>query len=173
MTIQGSFPGTSRLVELDLTRIKSNAEISEYSIRHHLDQKLSDFGWDLTISPSDEGWPGYESIAPPAIYLFLREVQDAGVELGSDGGEYTVLTYIFGKNEAQRTRLAELIRNVFSRGIPIYDYVTGNETSPSPTGEYLEAPQDSVGWQKIPHTYDAPDAERFRSVVTATLRRIE
>lgn len=173
MTIEAIFSSDSRIVEADLTRIKSDAEISEYSIRHHLNQRLSDFGWNLTITPSDEGWPVYDSIVPPAIILFVREVQDAGVELGSDGAEYVVLTYIFGKSEAQRVRLAELIRKVFSRGVPIYNYVTGNETSPDPTGEYLESPVDSVGWQNIPHTYDAPDAERYRSVVTATLRRIE
>lgn len=173
MTILGTFGGNSRIVETDATRVKSHAEISEYSIRHHLKKRLADNGWDLEIMPSDEGWPGYESIVPPAIYLFVREKEARGVELGSGGGEYITFTYVFGHNEAQRTRLGELIANTFQRGIPIYNYVTGNETDPSPTGEYLEAPVDSVGWQKIPHTYDAPDAEKFRLVVNATLRRIE
>ena len=173
MTIEGSLTLDARIVEFDATRVKSAAEISEYSIRHHLEKRLADFGWDLDIMSSDEGWPGYESIVPPAIYFFLREKADAGVELGSDGGEYITFTYVFGNNEAQRTRLGELIVKIFDRGIPIYNYVTGNETDPVPTGEYLEPPVDSVGWEKIPHTYDAPDAEKFRLVVNATLRRIE
>lgn len=166
-----SFPANAYLVEKDYNRLPSTDEISEYSVRYYLTNRLQDFNVHIPVQQMNDGWPDYESVSIPSIYLWLGDTQDEGVELGSDGSQYIINLYIFARNDAQRTRLGFLMKDIFRKTIPIYNYVTGNEENPEPTGEYFVT--DEVGWQKIPHVYNAPDAERWRAVATATLRRIE
>jgi hypothetical protein len=163
----------SKIVEWDATRADqlTDYDVSEYSIRNHLTKRLNAQGYFIRIISQDEGWPDYEKLQRPSVYLWVGESEDTGVELGSDGSRYIVAVQVFAKSDAERSRLAELIKTVFKRTIPIYNYVTGNEPDPEPTGEYFLT--DSVGWNKIPHIYNAPDAERWRAVVNAVLRRAE
>lgn len=150
----------------------SVAEISEYSIRHYIQSRLDEWGWEIKVKPVDDGWPEYDDIAPPEVRIELRSLDVAGVELGSHGSRLLVIVHIFGENEAQRIRLAELItKGVFRDTVPIYDYVTGNEVDPDNTGEYFLT--DNVGWIKIPSAYTDPQKRRWRSSVNATLRRSE
>lgn len=163
----------SQVVELDTTKgYLSVAEISEYSIRHYIQNRLTAWNWNIAVKPMDDGWPENDVLAPPAVIVELRSVDVAGVELGSHGSRLLVIVNVFGVNEAQRTRLAELItKNVFRDTVPIYNFVTGNETNPVATGEYFIT--DDVGWTKIPTAYTVPDNLRWRASVNATLRRVE
>lgn len=171
--VLGTFSGGAHLVEQDTTKdFLSVAEISEYSIRHYIQNRLTAWNWNITVKPSDEGWPDYETLEPPEVYVELRTTEPAGVELGSHGSRFLVIVNVFGANEAQRTRLAELItKNVFRDTVPIFNFITGNEDDPERTGEYFIT--DDVSWTKIPSAYTAPDTRRWRSTVTATLRRVE
>jgi hypothetical protein len=171
--VLGTFSGSAKVVEYDTTKnYLSVAEISEYSIRHYIQDRLNAWNWNVSVKSSDEGWPDYEALEPPAVVVELRETEIAGVELGSHGSRFLVIVNVFGENEAQRTRLAELItKNVFRDTVPIYDYITGNEVDPPKTGEYFIT--DNVGWIKVPSAYTAPDARRWRASVTASLRRVE
>lgn len=171
MTIQSGFLAESHLTELDTTRILSYAEIDEYSVRHYIQNRLSAWNWQIEVNPMYEGWPDFEEVDAPGVYVDVRSRSVAGVELGSNGSELLVIVQVFGQNPAQQTRLAELIEDIFRDVVPIYDYVTGNETEPSPTGEYFIT--DSVGWEKIPSAYTGSDKQRWRAQVTAELRRIE
>ena len=171
--VMKTFTGETVLVEQDTTKgYLSVAEVSEYSIRHYIQTRLTAWNWDIDVKPMNDGWPDYDEIALPAVVVELRSVDVAGVELGSHGSRLLVLVHIFGENEAQRTRLAELItKNVFRDTVPIYDFITGNETDPVATGEYFLT--DDVGWSKVPTAYTAPDTRRWRATVTANLRRVE
>lgn len=166
-----TFTADARVVERDTTREIQAAEQSEYSIVDHLNTRLSALGWNLTVRPADGGWPDYDPLVVPGVYVDLSDVDTTGVELGSDGSRNLCLVMIYGKNDAQRKRLAELVRQTFNRTIPIFDYDTGNETSPNPTGEYFIT--DSVGWRKLPSPYTASDNQQWRALVTANLRRVE
>src|SRR5574338_316927 len=160
--VLGTFTSDSTVVEQDTTKgWLSVAEISDYSIRHYIQSRLTAWNWNITVIPMDDGWPDYDEVALPAVVVELRTVDVAGVELGSHGSRLLVLVHIFGQNDAQRTRLAELItKNVFRDTVPIFNFVTGNETDPDPTGEYFIT--DDVGWSKIPTAYTAPDTRRWR-----------
>lgn len=171
--VVGTFTGDSRLTEQDKTKgYLSVAEISEYSIRHYIQDRLTAWNWNINVAPMDDGWPVYDELVLPAVAVELRSVDVAGVELGSHGSRLLVLVHILGDNEAQRIRLAELItKDVFRDTVPIYNFVTGNEVDPVATGEYFIT--DDVGWQKLPTAYTAPDTRRWRAIVTANLRRVE
>jgi hypothetical protein len=170
--VLGTFTGGSHIVENDTTRQLSVAEISEYSIIHYIQERLTAWNWNIVVKPNDEGWPEYETLEPPEVYVELRTTEVAGVELGSHGSRFLVIVNVFGENKAQRTRLAELItKNVFRDTVPIFDFVTGNEADPAPTGGYFIT--DDVSWSSIPSAYTAPDTRRWRSTVTASLRRAE
>lgn len=171
MTITSDFLAQSHITELDTTRILSNAEIDEYSIRHYIQDRLSAWNWRVNVKPMYEGWPDFEEVDFPGVYVDVRSRDVTGIELGSNGSELLVLVQIIAENSAQQTRLAELIKNIFRDTVPIYNYVTGNETDPSPTGEHFIT--DDVGWEKIPSAYTGPDRQRWRAQVTAELRRIE
>lgn len=160
-------------MEIDTTQgYLSVAEISEYSIRHYIQDRLTAWNWNITVLPMNDGWPDYDEIVLPAVAVELRSLDVAGVELGSHGSRLLVIVHIFGENEAQRIRLAELItKGVFRDTVPIYNYLTGNEEDPVATGEYFIT--DSVGWEKIPTAYTAPDTRRWRAIVTANLRRVD
>src|SRR5574338_1491457 len=147
-----TFIAETILVELDATdmTVLTDSDVSDYSIRHHLERRMAAFGYFIPIHSSDEGWPVYEELQRPSIYVWFGESANRGVELGSEGSQYIVSVQIFGRNDAERTRLADLIKKVFVRTIPIYNYVTGKEIDPDPTGEYFIT--DNVGWTKIPHT---------------------
>lgn len=150
----------------------SQAEIDSYSIRHHIETYLADNNW-TTVRVFDvaDGWPVYEDIWLPGVYLQLEGTDTVLVpyELGSHAKRRRVYIHIFGENDAQRVRLAESIAEMFRDIIPIYDYVDGNETSPDEVG-YFET--DNAGWRKLIQTRNTPTKERFRSVVSATLRRV-
>ena len=171
--VLGTFDSDARLVEQDTTKnYLSVAEVSDYSIRHYIQSRLMAWNWNIEVQSSDDGWPDYEELVPPAVFVQLRTTEVAGVELGSHGSRFLVIVDVFGENEAQRTRLAELItKNVFRDTVPIFDFVTGNETDPAPTGEYFIT--DSAGWTKVPSAYTAPDNRRWRATVSASLRRVE
>lgn len=171
MTIQSDFSANSHITELDTTRILSNAEIDEYSIRYYIQNRLSAWNWRINVKPMYEGWPDFEEVDVPGVYVDVRSRSVAGVELGSNGSDLLAIIQIFAQNPAQQTRLAELIEDIFRDTVPIYDYVTGNETDPLATGEYFIT--DDVGWEKIPSAYTGSDKQRWRAQVTAELRRIE
>lgn len=151
----------------------SQAEIDEYSIRHHIELVLTADGWMPPVEVFDvsDGWPVYENLYVPGVYVLVQEGEAVHVpyELGSHAKRREVFIQIFAKNDAQRVRLAEKISDMFRDIIPIYDYVTGNETTPSVAAEFET---DSVGWRKLTQTRNTPTKERWRSVVTASLRRV-
>lgn len=169
--VESAFVSESNIVETDYNTLPSVDEVSQWSIEHHLNKRLAAFNISTQVIPANEGWPDYESVSVPSIYLFVGESSVDGVELGSDGSEYIVNLFIFARHDTERTRLGYLMKDIFRKTIPIYNYVTGNEVDPEPTGEYFIT--DDIGWQKISHIYNAPDAERWRAVVTAVLRRTE
>lgn len=171
MTFESQFVGEAQIVEYNARKTPDISELSDWSIRTAIQDALAATNWNITVLPADEGWPVYDAVERPAVYVWMGEAQDRGVELGSDGIGYIVAVQIFGKNDAQRTRLADQIMRLFKRTIPIYNYVTGTESNPEPTGEYFIT--DDVGWRKIPHVYNAPDSERWRAIVTAVVRRVE
>lgn len=169
--VLGTFTVDAKVVELDTTRILSDAEKDEYTLTDYFNERLTAFGWDLEVLPVSDGWPDNDDLAVPGVYVEVPEVDRAAVELGSDSHRILALIHIFGKTPAQRSRLAELARKLFERTIPVFDYATGNETSPTATGEYFIT--DSVGWRKLPSPYTAPDTQQYRALVTAHLRRVE
>lgn len=169
--VEQTLTAESHIVEHDYNRLPSVDEISEMSVRNHISKRLLAFNMRTPIHPADEGWPDYETLRPPLLVLQLGEVANAGVELGSDGSRYTVAVYVFARSGPERTRLGAVLKDIFRKTIPIYNYVTGTEVDAEPTGEYFIT--DDVGWTPIPHIYNAPDAERWRAVVNTVLRRIE
>jgi hypothetical protein len=170
MTI-GTFDASAQVVEQDTTRIIGPEEQSLYSIVDHLRSRLNALGWTLEVLPDTGGWPDYDSLKVPSVYVNLDTVTTAGVELGSDGSRALCLVTVYGANDAQRFRLAGLIRKIFDRTIPLFSYTTGNEDNPTPTGEYFIT--DSVGWRKLPSPYNESDKQQYRALITATLRRVE
>jgi hypothetical protein len=166
-----TFDAQAKIVEFDATRILSPSEIDVYSVVDHLKSRLAAMNWELEVIPVMDGWPDSDDLAVPGVYVDIPEVDVAGVELGSNGNRSLCIVTIFGSNDAQRRRLAELIKALFRDTIPIFSYTTGNETSPTPTGEYFIT--DSVGWRKLPSPYNASDNQQWRSIVTANLRRVE
>lgn len=168
--VESFFDADSYLVEVDHNRLPSFDELSEYSIRKYFMDRLPDFNIHTPIFPVNEGWPDYETLQVPSIGIWVGESNLSGVELGSSGRQYPVILYIFAKNDAERTRLGDLIVDIFEKTIPVYNFVTGNEENPQPTEEYFIT--DEAGWRKIPHIYNAPDAEKYRALATAIVRRV-
>lgn len=169
-----TFIAEANIVELDTTKdYLTPAEIDEYTITDHISQRLVALGWNLNATPTSvmDGWPDYDTLAVPGVYVEITDIDKQGVEMGSAGHRTLCLVHIFGKNHSQRVRLAELIRDMFARTIPIYSYTTGNEESLTPTGEYFIT--DSVGWRKLPSPLTASDKQQWRAQVTANLRRID
>jgi hypothetical protein len=152
----------------------SQAEIDSYSIRHHIKLLLAAEGWTTArVFDLSDGWPEYQDLYTPGVYVLVEASDAAWVpfELGSHAKRRQAFAHIFGENDAQRVRLAETISEMFRDIVPIYDYVTGNEEDEDLTAsDYLET--DSVAWRKLITTRNTPDKEKFRSVVTATLRRV-
>lgn len=147
----------------------SNAEIDQYSIKHYVQSGLAALGWDTVfVDQVRDGWPVYEEIEVPGVYVLLENGEPAPYELGSHGNGETAHCFIYGENDAQRTRLADTIKDFFRDTIPIFNFVDGNETSPEINDYFVT---DSVRWEKIASTAITPDKEKWRSVVTATLRR--
>lgn len=146
----------------------SNAEIDQYSIEYHVQSGLDALGWEVPVHQVTEGWPVYEQIEVPGVYVIIEESEVAPFELGSHGKQRQAFLYIYGANDAQRTRLAETLEDMVRDIMLIYDFVDGNETSPDVLDEFVT---DSVRWEKIPSIQTTPDKEKWRSVVTATLRR--
>lgn len=149
----------------------SAGEIDTYSITHYLSTQLAALNWTtVTVTDVSDGWPVYEELKVPGVYISLGDSRAmAPFELGSDAKRRLVSVDIFGQNEPQRTRLAETIEDLFRHEIPIYNYVTGNESDPAIADYFVT---DEVGWRKLPAFTDTPAKERWRSVVSATLRRV-
>lgn len=154
-----------------MTTTLSQAEIDQGSIIHHIELQLAVKGWTtVTVKDISDGWPVYEEIVVPGVYVLVdNSAALQPFELGSHAKRRQVFVHIFAKNDAQRTRLADHIEDMFRDIIPIYDYVTGNEVTPD-IADYFET--DSVGWRKLITTRNTPDKEKWRSVVTANLRRV-
>ena len=152
----------------------SQAEIDNYSIRHHIELLLAAEGWTTArVFDISDGWPEYQDLYTPGVYVLIEASDAAWVpfELGSHAKRRQAFVHIFGQNDAQRVRLAETISEMFRDIVPIYDYVTGNEEDEDlDTSDYFET--DSVAWRKLITTRNTPDKEKFRTVVTATLRRV-
>lgn len=147
----------------------SFSEINQYSITHYVQSGLAQLGWStVLVDQVRDGWPVYEQIATPGVYITIDNGEIAGFELGSHGDQLQTFVFIYGQNSAQQVRLAETIEHMFRDTIPIFDFVDGNETSPAITDYFVT---DSVRWEKIPSFTTTPDKEKWRSVVTATLRR--
>lgn len=152
----------------------SQAEIDNYSIRHAISLTLADQGWNtVQVFDVDDGWPDYEELVVPGIYVLIDETNTVLVpyELGSHAKRRMVFVHIYAKSNSQRVRLAEMIADRIRDILPIYNYVTGNEeTDDLDVVDYFET--DNAGWRKIIQTRQTPVKERFRSVVTANLRRV-
>lgn len=147
----------------------SHIEIDRYSLRKRITDELVAAGWtNLTIDLVDDNWPVGQQIAVPGIYIKTDEAENVGYELGSYGRMLDVFVNVFGANDADRWRLSEAIVDIFRRLIPIYAYVDGTEVAPPQVG-YLDT--DSVDYRPINPLATTPDAERWRSVVHATLLR--
>lgn len=148
----------------------SDAEIDQYSATYFIQSGLSALGWDtVTVDQVRDGWPVYEEISVPSVYVELRSSTPAGYELGNHGKERIVFFHIYGANDAQRIRLAETIENMIRDIIPIYNFTTGNEASPTINDYFVT---DDVGWEKIPTLSILPEKSRFRAQVFSTLRRV-
>lgn len=147
----------------------SQAEIDSYSIQFYVQSGLDALGWStVQVNQVLNGWPVYEELNVPSVLVLVGDSDLAGWELGSHGKSRTAFFYVFGENDAQRTRLADTIQDMVRDILPIYNFATGNETSPA-IADYFET--DSVGWEKIPSTTSDPIKERWRAIVTARLRR--
>jgi len=146
----------------------SNAEIDQYSIQRYIQSGLDALGWSIVVHQVTDGWPVYEQIETPGVYVSLEESEVAGIELGSHGKQRQLFVYIYGQNDAQRTRLAETLEDTIRDIVLIYDFVDGNEANPDVVDQFQT---NSVRWEKIPSITTTPDKEKWRSVVTATLRR--
>jgi hypothetical protein len=103
------------------------------------------------------------------VYVSLQASTPAGFELGSHGKSRAIEVVIYGENDAQRVRLAETIENIIRGVVPIYSFITGNETSPTIDDYFVT---DDVGWEKIPSLSITPQKQRWRSSVSATVRRV-
>ena len=148
----------------------SQAEIDQYSIQYYVQSGLDALGWStVRVNQVMNGWPVYEELDVPGVYVICDASDLAGVELGSHGKSRTAFFYIYGENDAQRSRLADTIQDMVRDTIPIYEFVDGNETTPN-SSEFFET--DSVGWEKIPSTTADPKNEKYRSLVTARIRRV-
>lgn len=148
----------------------SQAEIDQYSIQFYVQSGLDALGWStVTVNQVLDGWPVYEELSPPSVYVLCQDSDLSGLELGSHGKSRTAFLYIYGENDAQRSRLADTIQDLVRDIIPIYNFVDGNETSPTITDNFET---DSVGWEKIPSITADPKNQKWRAIVTARLRRV-
>jgi hypothetical protein len=148
----------------------SEAEIDQYSFTHHIASGLDALGWStVMVNQVRDGWPEYSEIAVPGVYVSIRSSTPAGFELGSHGKSRAVEIAIYGENDAQRIRLAETIENIIRGEVPIYNFITGNEDSPTIDDYFVT---DDVGWDKIPSLSITPVKQRYRSIVSATVRRV-
>jgi hypothetical protein len=146
----------------------SESEISQYSISYHVNSGLTALGWNVFVDQIRDGWPVYSELEVPGVYVLCEESEVRGYELGSHGKQVNALFYVYGENDAQRTRLADTLEDMVRDIMPIYDFTTGNETSPT-IRDYFDTV--SVRWEKVPNLTNAPDKERYRSVVSAVLLR--
>jgi len=149
----------------------SQAEIDQYSIQYFVQSGLDSLGWTtVQVIQVMEGWPVYEDLVTPGVYVLCENSDLAGLELGSHGKSRTAFFYIYGENDAQRTRLADTIQDMVRDIIPIYNFTDGNETSAElSSSQSFET--ESVGWEKIPSTTSDPKNQKWRAVVTARLSR--
>lgn len=150
----------------------SNAEIDIYSVRLAIQSGLNAAGWTQPhVKLMQNGWPTAMQIQPNDIFVTFADSTVTGVELGSNGKSRELFVYIFGKTPAFRDRLAEEITNLIrDDGLSIFAFVDGTEATPAVV-DHMTA--DDVRWRTVPMPSSAPEIERYRSVVIATLRRIE
>jgi len=153
----------------------SAALIDQYSIRLCVQSGLASNGWtaerQVLVKHATSMWPIGEEIKPPVVYVQINDSTLAGIELGSHGKQRDVSLHIFATNEPMKVQLAEEIVNLFRDDqVSILNFVTGNETSPESIGRY-DVPE--VGWRSVPMPASATDVDKWRSVVRATVRRID
>jgi hypothetical protein len=141
----------------------------KYSVVHTLRNELADQGWNVPVDLIRNGWPDAEEINPPSIWVLMDLSRTAPWELGVHGKERETFIYIYATNDSERDALAEAICDIVRDIIPIYDWVTGSETSPSVV-EYFNTEGD-VEFRPIRAPTTAPKEEQWRAVVQATLTR--
>lgn len=146
----------------------SNVEIDRYSLNKAITDDLVGLGFLVHVEIAQDNWPVGAVIQVPGVYILTDTNENTGFELGAYGIRREVFIHIYGKNDADRYRMAEAMVRLFRKNIPIYDYVTGNEADPLPVG-FLDT--EDVDYRPIRPLTTTPDAERWRIVVHATLLR--
>lgn len=147
----------------------SHILIDRYSVTHTLRNELADAGWNVSVDMIRQGWPDAEEIDPPSVWVLMEINRTAPWELGTHGKEREVFIHIYATNDSERDSLAEAICDIIRDIIPIYDWVTGNETDP-PIVQYFNTVGD-VEFRPIRAPTTAPKEEQWRAVVQATLSR--
>lgn len=149
--------------------VLSESEIGQYSVHHFVESGLAALGWETVfVDQIRDGWPEYAELRTPGVYVVCDDSEVTGYELGSHGKRISARLYLYGENDSQRSRLADTLEDMIRDIIPLFDFTTGNETSPT-IKDYFET--ESVRWEKIPNLTTAPDKERYRALVSATLLR--
>lgn len=149
--------------------VLSLLEIDRYSIQFALQEALDASGWSVPVDMVRDQWPTPEEINPPCIWVAMDFNRTAPWELGSHGKEREVFIHIYANNDSERDRLAEEIIDTVRDIIPIYDWQDGNETSPAIVSRFNT--EGEVESRPIRAISSAPDTERWRAVVQATLTR--
>lgn len=144
-------------------------EIDGYSVVHALQSGLDSAGWEVPVDLIREHWPVREELRPPCAWVQMDFNSTGPWELGSHGKEHEVFINIYATNSSERDRLMEEIANLVRDIIPIYDWQDGNETNPAVV-EYFNT-QSEVEFRPIRAPINAPDEERWKAVVQATLSR--
>jgi len=146
----------------------SGAEIDRYSVVKALTDALIADGWDVDVQLAQDDWPVGVEINPPQVFVLFGPSENAGFEIGSFGLRHDLFMHIYGKNDADRVRLAEAIKDLFRKNIPIYAYVDGTEANPAQVG-FLDT--EDVDYRPVQVPSTTPDTERWRMVVHATVLR--
>lgn len=153
----------------------SAAEVDLYSIRLCVQSGLAADGWtgakSVPIKLAQNGWPKPEDITLPSVYVAFGPSDVAGVEMGSHGKARDVRLHIYGNSDPMATRLAEEIVNLFRDDqVSILQFTSGSEVSPPSVGRYEV---DEAGWRPVPMPASATDVDKWRALVSVTLRRID
>lgn len=142
----------------------------KFSVVYTLRNELAAAGWTtVSVDYIRDHWPDAEEINPPSVWVLMDINRTAPWELGAHGKERETFIHIYATNDSERDGLAETICDIVRDIIPIYDWQTGNETSPTLV-EYFNTEGD-VEFRPIRAPISAPKEEQWRAVVQATLSR--
>ena len=144
-------------------------EKDRYSITRAIQSGLDVAGWDVPVDMIREHWPTGEEIDPPQVWILMDFNRTAPWELGAHGKAREVFIHIYATNDSERDRLAEGICDIVRDVIPIYDWQDGNEVNPLVIDRFNT--EGDVEFRPIRAPAIAPDNERWRAVVEATLTR--